>query len=208
MIAFIFFYLILIAFVLIILNLGIFQAALISSVLILLSLIIVMIFLVQETYRVIILGNAPYVPSSKKLIKKILEEVDFKTGGKVYELGCGNAKFLRELVKKRNVQAIGYEYFIIPFLQAKLSNFISKKKIKVFWQNFFKADLSQADYIFCFLMTKEMERLKEKLKKELKPGAIIISHAFTFKDWQPERIIALNEAKHSALNNKIFIYKI
>jgi SAM-dependent methyltransferase len=189
------------------LQLGFLKVALWLSLLTLLTLFFVFILLLVEIYKVLFLGNAPYVPSSKKLIDKILQEIDFKENSLVYELGCGNAKFLRKLAKQKNVQAIGYEYFIIPFLLAKLLTFLNGNRIKIYCQDFFKVDLSQADYIFCFLISQEMLRLETKLAKELRPGALVISNAFQFKSWQPEKIIILDQNKKTGLNNKIYIYR-
>jgi len=207
MISFILFFIGIIACCIILLQLGFLKVALWLGSLTLLILFLVFILLLVEIYKVLFLGNAPYVPSSKKLINKILQAVDFKENYLVYELGCGNAKFLRKLVKQKKVQAIGYEYFILPFLMAKLLTFLNRNKIKIFCQDFFKVDLSRADYIFCFLINQEMLRLETKLAKELKPGALVISNAFQFKNWQPEKIIILDQNKKTGLNNKIYIYR-
>jgi len=207
MILFLLFFIGIIACCLILLQWGSLEAALFLGILTILILFAVFILLLGEIYRVLFVGNAPYVPSSKKLVDKILQEIDFKENSLVYELGCGNAKFLRKLAKQRNVQAIGYEYFVIPFLMAKLLTFLHGNKIKIYCQDFFKVDLSQADYIFCFLINQEMLRLEPKLAKELKPGALVISNAFQFKNWQPEKIIILDQNKKTGLNNKIYIYK-
>jgi hypothetical protein len=180
--------------------------ALIIGVLLIVILSLVLLLVIRETFRVF-KGNAPYVPSAKKLINKILAEIDFKENSLVYELGCGDARFLRALVAKKNVQAIGYEYFIIPFLAARLYNFFQGKKVKVYYKDFFKANLSDADYLFCFLLSKEMEHLEEKLQQELKSGAMVISNTFQFKNWQPEKIIVLDNNKKAGLNNKIYIYR-
>jgi len=115
---------------------------------------------------------------------------------------------LRKLAKYAQVQAIGYEYSLIPYTIAVILNLFSKTKIKLNLGNFFQADLSQADYIFCYLITDEMKRLEEKLYEELKPGAIIISNTFRFKNWQPQKVIIVDEKKKKGtLSNKIYIYK-
>ncbi|MFA5188211.1 MAG: class I SAM-dependent methyltransferase [Patescibacteria group bacterium] len=160
-----------------------------------------------ECYRVLFVGNAPYVPTRKKLINKILEAVDFKEKALVYELGCGSAKFLRSLAKTKDIQAIGYEYFIMPYIFARLYCLLANRNVKIYYQDFFKADLSQADYIFCFLIDKEMARLEGKLIAELKPGALVISNTFKFTNWEPIKIVALNENKKLSLNNRVFIYR-
>jgi len=206
MITFIIFFLSLIFFDLFLVYIGQVTLAFIMGVLLLVILGIVLLLVIRECFRVL-KGNAPYVPSGKKLINKILAEIDFKENSRVYELGCGDARFLRALVGKKNIQAIGYEYFIIPFMVARLYNFLQGNKIKVYYKDFFKVNLADADFIFCFLLTKEMENLEEKLKKELKSGAMVISNTFQFKDWPPAKTIILDTNKKSGLNNKIYIYR-
>ena len=199
--------LILIMAALILMQLGFLKIALILSIIIVLALFLIFLLTAQEAYRVIFLGNAPYVATSKKIIKKILAEIKFKDNDLVCELGCGNAKFLRAIFKSRKVRAIGYEYFIVLYLQAIFFNFFKSRKIQVYLQDFFKADLSQADYVFCFLMPEEMARLENKLINELKHNELVISNSFPFKKWQPEKIIALDENKKNSLNNRLYFYR-
>jgi SAM-dependent methyltransferase len=169
---------------------------------------IIFIFLwLYEVYRVLIKGYAPYVRSSKKLIERILQEIDFKDNATVYDLGCGDGRFLRQLAKRKKVKAVGYEYFSVPYLLAQVYNFFSKNKVKFYYRDFFKANLADADYVFCYLITREMAPLEEKLKKELKPGALVIANTFQFKNWQAEKSIILDEAKRTALSNKLYFYR-
>lgn len=66
------------------------------------------------------------------------------------------------------------------------------KNYKLYYKNFFNADLKEADVIFCFLMSKTMEKLKDKFLNELKSETKIISYAFEIKDWMPYAIIRKN----------------
>lgn len=184
--------------------LGPFGASLYGLYFILLIIIFYLVTVVVDAYMVIFVGNAPYIRSSKDLINIILREVDIKNNSKVYELGCGDGRFIRELAKSKEVDCIGYEYSLAPYLLAKLFNIFSRKKIKVYYKNFFNENLSEADYIFCYLMPKPMERLEKKFKNELKPGAIVISNTFAIKNWQPNKIINID--KKGLLSKKIYIY--
>ncbi|MCX6745052.1 MAG: hypothetical protein NTX82_06025 [Candidatus Parcubacteria bacterium] len=169
--------------------------------------IIFLLFIFQEFFRVVFFGNAPYVTSSKKLIRKIIDSVDFKDDSVVYELGCGDARFLRELVKRHKVQAFGYEYFLVPYLLARIYNFLTRNKVKIYFQDIAKADLSAVDYVYCYLIVKQMDVLEKKFQRELKPGALVISNTFSFKNWQPEKVIVLNENKKYKLSNKLYLYR-
>jgi SAM-dependent methyltransferase len=188
-------------------SLGFLTLALYFSYIVIAGCLIVLFSGALEVFRVIFRGNAPYVRSSSKMIKRILQEIDFREGAIVYDLGCGDGRFLRELVRRKKVRAVGYEYFFLPYALARIFNFIHRKKIKIYYKNFFKADLSDADYVFCYLIGDEMKKLEEKLQRELKPGAFVVSNTFAFKNWQLERLVTIKEGTKGRLNNNLYIYR-
>ena len=49
-------------------------------------------------------------------------------------------------------------------------------KIKSYWS----ADVSRADMVFIFSAQPYMNRLLNKLEKELKPGSLVVSYGFSF----------------------------
>lgn len=61
--------------------------------------------------------------------------------------------------------------------------------------DYLKEDLGEADVIFCYLLPKAMEHLKEKFETELKPGTRIFSRAFKIPGWEPRQ--RLQFSKHS-----------
>ncbi|MCX6739851.1 MAG: class I SAM-dependent methyltransferase [Candidatus Parcubacteria bacterium] len=168
---------------------------------------IVLFFLIIHLYRVFFKGYAPYIRTSGELIKRVIGEIDFKEGASVYELGCGDGRFLRALAKQKNIRAVGFENFLPPYLLAQLFNLFSAKKIKIVFSDFFKKDLSQADYIFCYLLPRSMDVLEQKLQRELKPGVLVISNTFKFKNWPLEKEILLSGSKYSKLSSKIYLYR-
>ena len=121
--------------------------------------------------------GAPFVPTSGKIIREILEKAKLKKGAVFYELGSGDGRVLRMAVREFGV--FGYGVDIHPMLiwyskiVAKLQNIqnISFKR-----ESFFKTDLKKAEVIFLFLLPKTLEKLSKKLGKNKK--ALIISHGF------------------------------
>lgn len=125
--------------------------------------------------------GAPYVPLPKKIIPEILKFAEFNSNGTFYDLGCGDGRILIEAVRIFGIKkAVGYEVSPWPYLKAK---FLIRReklgdKIKILRQDFFKADLSQADIVFIYLFHKVVEKLAPKFEKELKTGSKIISVSF------------------------------
>lgn len=147
-----------------------------------------------------------FVPASYSAIKKILENVKLQQGQIVYDLGCGDGRFLFAAEKKYGIQGIGYEFALIPYLLAQIRKFIIRSKAQIYRKNFFSADLSSADIVFCYLLPEILGQLKPKFQKELKNGSKIISYKFPITNWIEPEVINLNSQKVNSEN--VFIYKI
>ncbi|MGH7157161.1 MAG: class I SAM-dependent methyltransferase [Candidatus Saccharimonadales bacterium] len=135
-------------------------------------------------YGAVLLFGAPYFPSLKPHIKAALDLLDLKEGQVVYDLGCGDGRFLRAAAKA-GYRAVGYELNPFMFLVSWLSTRKYGRQVKVRWGNFWKADISKADAIFIFLLDKYMPRFDEKLQKEAKPGLKLASHTFKIPGKKP-----------------------
>ena len=150
--------------------------------------------------------GVPFVSTPKKDFDAILQAAEIKPGEKIYDLGCGKGHLLIRAAKKYGAQAFGYELVLWPYLWARLKVFFSGAKIEINLADFFKADLSQADVVFCYLMPHIVNKLRDKLKQELKPGSRIVCYAFKFADWPTTREIITHDDNVEL--GKIFVYKI
>lgn len=147
--------------------------------------------------------EAPFFLTGNKIIKDILINSNIKEGARIYELGCGNAKFLRAL-KKRYPEAelIGIEKFPFAYWLAKIQNKISGQNIKILKKDFYKVNLSEADVIYCFLNKHAMAELEKKIYKECKPETLVISYQFSLPNKKHYKLIDKNNKR-----NRIFFYK-
>jgi len=73
-----------------------------------------------------------------------------------------------------------------------IKKIIIGSKIEIKRKNFFDENLRDADLIFVFLVDAVMEKLGNKLNKNLKPGAIVVSYGFEIPGWKPEKILNTN----------------
>jgi hypothetical protein len=49
-------------------------------------------------------------------------------------------------------------------------------------------DLKEADAVFVFLMPRIMPKLREKMERELKPGARVVCYSWPIPGWQPRAV--------------------
>lgn len=130
--------------------------------------------------------GALYVPSKENDIVVMIEMAGLSTGQKAVDLGAGDGRIVIALAKK-GIEAHGYE--INPALVFKANQQILKAGLqdKAFMHcaNFWNQDISQFDIIVMYSIPFAMEKLENKLQKEAKSGAKIISNYFAFPTWKP-----------------------
>jgi len=144
---------------------------------------------------IIILGSFAYasfrsigwVPMWSKDIEEVIKLAELREGEKFCDLGCGEGRMLLA-ASQSGAEAIGYEISILPYVIAKIRSLFSKNKIEIRFKDFWLVDLSEMDVVFFFLIPNIYPKMKEKLQKELKPGARIITYVWPFDNWQEEKV--------------------
>ena len=139
--------------------------------------IFVLFFVIVACFGIVLLFGAPYLPSHRKQINQGLDLLKIKPGEVVYEFGCGDGYVLR-LLAKRGAKAIGYELNPLLFVVAWLACLKYGSAVKVRLGNFWKADISEADIVYVFLLDRFMKRLDQKLVREAKKGTRLLSYTF------------------------------
>lgn len=129
--------------------------------------------------------GAPYVPTPVTRMKRMLELAELKPGMRLYDLGCGDGRLVSMAAKQYTADAVGFELSPFVFAIAKIRQFFTRGKGKIFLRDFRKMPLADADVVCCYLLPKPMENLKEKFEQELAPGSKVISYAFEIPGWKP-----------------------
>ena len=153
----------------------------------------ILIFSIHSFYS-IFTTKVPWAKIPKENIDIILENCHKSNGPLLYDLGCGDGQFLFK-AEKKGYRVIGYELYIYPFLKAKLKKFINNSEATILRKNFFKTDLSNASVVFVFLVDKMMEKVKDKLKQDLKNGTLVISYGFELPGMISHKIIDTKPSK-------------
>lgn len=122
--------------------------------------------------------GAPYIPSLKKQRENAVDLLNLKKGQIFVDLGSGDGSTLAYAASK-GLSAVGYEInpFLVIFSWLRTRRFGRRVKIK--WQNFWNADLSNADGVFVFLIGHYMKKLDKLLLKNSKGHQLkVVSNAF------------------------------
>jgi len=134
------------------------------------------------------LYGLPPVSSRADRIHRALELAEPQAGETLYDLGSGHGRVLIVAAKDFGLYAVGIE--VGPVQRAiswvnALRNRVSSK-VRVEAGNFYKSSLRDADIVFAYLTPDHGHRLQEKLNRELKPGARIVTVSFNLPGWDAD----------------------
>jgi len=159
---------------------------------ILLILMAVFCLLLSFTALVSIALRVPYVPTKKRVMDKIFDILNLDKNKTFIDLGCGDARMLIEAEKRSGAKTIGYEIAPLVYLLALARKVVNRSKTKIYFKNFFKENLKQADVIFCYLMPEQLKRLGAKINNECRDGTMIVSNTFEIVGLKPKKIFKKN----------------
>lgn len=151
-----------------------------------LAVFLILLFLVlfSISFLPILFRGAIYLPSKKKIVKKMIELAKIKSGEKAADLGAGDGRLIIALARA-GAEAHGYE--INPLLVWLAKTNIRKagfeNKAFIHFRSFWHENFSEFDIVTIYGIGYAMKKLEPKLKQELKPRTRIVSNCFTFPNW-------------------------
>lgn len=150
------------------------------------GLLYLLVFLILATAAYGAWSAAPYLPTHKKDVKRMIDLAGIKSGERVYDLGCGDGRLVFA-AGKLGAEAIGIEIFILPYLYAWIKGW-GKKNVKILYGDLFNYDISGADVVFIFLLNKSYKRLVDKFTKELKSGTRVVVGCWPIEEWKSKLV--------------------
>jgi SAM-dependent methyltransferase len=139
---------------------------------------------------------APYVPTPQEVVDRMLEIASVTTDDVVYDLGCGDGRIPITAARKYGARGVGVD--IDPeriaeananARQAGVDHLVSFKL-----QDAMQTDVSEATVVTLYLLSSSNLKLRPLLTEQLRPGARIVSHAFSMGDWEPDQVDKFTDA--------------
>lgn len=132
-----------------------------------------------------LLKGSPFVKTKHAALMQIFTDANLKKGMKLLDLGCGDGIVVRTAAKEFGIEGVGVDVNFILIARARIMKHLQHlKNVTFLKKNIYDITFSDADVIYIFLLPKFLEKLKPKLIKEAKPGALIISHGFEITGWK------------------------
>jgi SAM-dependent methyltransferase len=132
------------------------------------------------------LYGAGYQPAPPRVVHRMLELARVGPSDEVYDLGAGTGGLLFQAVEVLGARGTGVEVEPIRYLYLRYRRRRSpaRDRIRILRKDLFRVDLASATVVLAFLWPGAMRRLKEKLKRELRPGTRVVSYYHRIQGWR------------------------
>ncbi|MGH9144595.1 MAG: SAM-dependent methyltransferase [Vicinamibacterales bacterium] len=113
----------------------------------------------------------------------------------VYDLGSGDGRIVVLAAQKYGARGVGIE---IDHRLVETSRTVAREgevadRVTFIEGDLFTADISHATVVTLWLSTPVNLRLEAKLKRELRPGARIVSRQFPIGAWTPDQTVRIGD---------------
>ena len=131
-----------------------------------------------------------WVPTTPELVEKMLDMAKVTPQDFVVDLGSGDGRNVIAAAK-RGATAVGFEYNpdMVELSRRRAREAGVADRAPFVEGDMFEADFSKATVLALFLLTENLDRLKDKFLK-LKPGTRIVLNTFGVSGWEADDIFA------------------
>lgn len=133
---------------------------------------------------------APFVTTPADVVDRMLALAGTGASDYVVDLGSGDGRIVIAAAKKYGARSLGLE--LDPKLVAQSRESARAAGVENLAQfrveDVLRADFSQATVVTVYLLPGLMAQLSPVFLDGLRPGARVVTHAFVFPSWKPDRI--------------------
>lgn len=177
-----------------------------NIVYLLLILIFLLIFwkiIIKEWFQVFFWYWVPFVRTSDKKIKKLLENLDLKKWQKFLDLWSWDWKVLEEIWNNFEwVELYGIENSYFPYKESIERKEKNNLNYTIYKKDYFKENFWKYDVIYTYMLPYLIKKIWKKINKECKKWTLFYSNSFQIKWVEPIKTIK------SETDRYIYVYKI
>ena len=142
---------------------------------------------------------APFVPTPNDVVERMLTLAGVTEDDVVYDLGCGDGRIVIAAAREFGARGVGVDIDPqrIAEANANAEQAGVQHLVRFIEQDAMQVDVSDATVVTLYLLSSSNARLKPILTRQLRPGARIVSHAFSMGDWDPDVVDRFEDTRGS-----------
>ncbi len=152
---------------------------------------------------------APYVQTPMPVVERMLELAGPGPEDIVYDIGSGDGRIVITAAKKYGSRGVGIE--INPGLVAASRDRAEEEgvagRVRFVCLDATTVDLSEATVVTLYLLPESNDLLKAKLERELRPGARVVSHNYSFHGWGDRLIAGETVEDEQGKEHTVLVYR-
>lgn len=132
--------------------------------------------------------DALWQPTDPITVRRILLLAAVQAGERVVDLGCGDGRIVVTAARDFGAHATGVEIDPLRVLWARAAALFAgvARRARIVWGNMYTVDVSTADVVVLFLSATSNFKLQERIRRELRPGARVVSYYHPVWGWEPD----------------------
>lgn len=146
--------------------------------------------------------RVPLYLSNNTTQSTLLKIIRQRKAKKVLDLGSGLGGVVRALSDKE-IESVGVESAPLLFLSSWAMSKLQRRGV-ILRQNIWQTNLESYDLVYAFLSPAIMEKLYEKIQKEMKSGSLFISNSFPVQGVKANNVLELEDERKT----KLYFYEI
>jgi predicted RNA methylase len=133
----------------------------------------------------------PYIPSPQSLVVDMLELAGVGADDFVMDLGSGDGRIVITAAREFGARGLGVDIDpdLVAWANAAARAEGLEDRVLFIEADLFETDLSAATVVTMYLLPETVNRLADKLLRELRPGTRVISHDYPIEGWEPARFL-------------------
>ena len=140
---------------------------------------------------------APYVPTPQDVVDRMLTLAGVTEEDTIYDLGCGDGRIVITAASRFGARGVGIDFDPqrIAESNANAARANVEHLVQFIEQDAMQVDVSDATVVTLYLLSSSNEKLRPILTRQLRPGARIVSHAFSMGNWTADTIDRFEDAR-------------
>jgi SAM-dependent methyltransferase len=132
-------------------------------------------------------GEVPFVPTPVEVVDRMLDMAEIRPGDVLYDIGSGEGAIVVRAAKRFGVKAVGIEIDgdLVTRARRRAEKEGVAHLVEFREQDALTANISGATVVMLYMLPEFNAKLRPIFRRDLKPGARIVSHDFPIEGWPP-----------------------
>ena len=142
--------------------------------------------------------RAPFITTPPEVVARMLQLAGTGPQDAVIDLGSGDGRIVIAAARDYGARGLGIELDpkLVALARGNARRAGVADRARFEEGDALRTDLTQASVVTIYLLPFLLEQLQPRLLAQLRPGSRVVTHAFAFKGWRPDRAESVRISAH------------